>query len=276
VLSGCRLPLGWIIVSRSASDYTYFDEPFACMAHRGGYVRAADAVRENSMYAFQTAVELGYRYLETDVHATRDGELIAFHDDQLDRVTDATGKINELSMAQIKQARIAGIDPIPTLAELLETFSQTRLNIDIKAPEAIEPLAETLRRHGAQQRVCVSSFSPARLRRFQRLTRGEVATGTSAAGVALAAYLPLVPGRLPSPGVCYQIPVAHELGGRLLPVFTRTLRANAAARGARVHVWTVNDPELMHRLIDLGVHGLISDRVDVLRQVAMDRGLWTG
>ena len=134
------------------------------LAHRGGSTYAPNVGRENTVHAFRQAVDLGYRYLETDVHATADGQLVAFHDDVLDRVTDACGAIAELPWGEISAARIHGVDAVPTLDELFETFPQARFNIDIKAPGAIEPLVEAIRRHGAIDRVCIGSFSDQRLR----------------------------------------------------------------------------------------------------------------
>lgn len=262
-------------VTRTASDFPYFDEPFAAMAHRGGYIDPADAPRENSLYAFGKAVEIGYRYLETDVHATSDGHLVAFHDDVLDRVTEATGRVSGLPFAAVREALIAGIDPIPTLDEVLDSFPQAKLNIDIKSPGAIEPLVATIRMHRAEARVCVSSFSPKRLRRFRRLMGPSVATGLSSDAVAFAAFAPRVPHVLPFRGVCFQIPTTQLVKGRTVPILTPALLATARAHDARVHVWTINDADQMHRLIDLGVDGLVTDRVDVLKQVAIDRGLWS-
>jgi glycerophosphoryl diester phosphodiesterase len=96
-----------------AADYAFFDVPFTAFAHRGGATYEPNLYRENSMHAFKQAVALGYRYLETDVHATRDGVLLAFHDALLDRVTDHTGAVADLSYAEVSEARIHGIDPIP-------------------------------------------------------------------------------------------------------------------------------------------------------------------
>ena len=89
-------------MNRPAGSYPYFDEPFALMAHRGGYLDEDDAPRENSLYAFGRAMEAGYRYLETDVHATSDGHLVAFHDQVLDRVTDASGTLAAMSFRQVR------------------------------------------------------------------------------------------------------------------------------------------------------------------------------
>ena len=112
---------------------------------------------------------MGYRYLETDVHATADGMLLAFHDLRLDRVTDQRGVIADLPMPRCEAARINGTEPIPLLSDLLEEFPDTRINIDVKAPGAIEPLAEVIRAHTAIDRVCVGSFSDRRLRAVRRL-----------------------------------------------------------------------------------------------------------
>ena len=115
-----------------AADYAFFDVPFAAFAHRGGATYEPNLYRENSLHAFKEAVALGYRYLETDVHATRDGVLLAFNDRVLDRVTDHTGAIAELTYAEIAEARIHGLDPIPRLSELLAEFPDVRFNVDVK------------------------------------------------------------------------------------------------------------------------------------------------
>lgn len=262
-------------MDRGASTFSFFDEPFACMAHRGGYLEPRDAGRENSLYAFGRAVEAGYRYLETDVHATRDGHLVAFHDDVLDRVTDATGLVAGLPFDALREARIDGQDPIPTLDEVLDAFPDVRLNIDIKAPGAIEPLVATIRAHNAEERVCVSSFSHARLGRFRRLMGRRVATGFAQPSVAWSAFVPLLPRLLPLSGQVFQVPIAHPIRSREVRILTRRLIETARAQDRRIHVWTINDAEQMHELIDLGVDGLVVDRIDLLRQVAIERGLWT-
>src|SRR3990170_5017497 len=119
-------------------------------AHRGG----ASEAPENTMPAFEHAIRLGYRYLETEVHVTSDGELLAFHDDRLDRVTDATGLIAALPWATVQRARVDGREPIPRFEDLLGAFPEARVNVDPKHDAAVEPLAEVLRRTGAAGRVC--------------------------------------------------------------------------------------------------------------------------
>ena len=116
-------------------SFPFLDHPGPIpFAHRGG----ASEAPENSLPAFQHAIDLGYRYLETDVHATADGVLVAFHDDVLDRVTDHQGRIDELTWAEVSRARIDGREPIPLLEDILATWPEARVNIDPKPDAAVD------------------------------------------------------------------------------------------------------------------------------------------
>jgi glycerophosphoryl diester phosphodiesterase len=250
------------------------------IAHRGG----AGSAPENTAAAFETAVALGYRSLETDAHITRDGVLVAFHDERLDRVTDRAGAIAELELADVEQAdagyaftpdgggsfpfRGRGVR-VPRLEELLLRWPEVRWTIDPKADACVVPLARLLDRAGAWERVCVGSFSDARLRRIRALGRGRACTsmGPRAVGVAVAAARI---GAIPRLGAdCLQVPLRH---GRLPIVTPRFVRA-AHRRGLPVHVWTVNDEPTMHALLDLGVDGILTDRLELLRDVFAARDL---
>jgi glycerophosphoryl diester phosphodiesterase len=248
--------------------YPYLDHegPIA-MAHRGGALHPANLGYENSMHAFEHAVGLGYRYLETDLHATSDGVVIAFHDHRLDRVTDRTGVISQLPWSEVRKARINGHEPIPLLSEVLERFPAIRLNLDIKADNGVLPAAEVLRKMDAIDQVCVSSFSQARVWRIRRELGERLATGFGQQEIARLRFAPF---RLNSPGACLQIP---EVFGRIR-VLTPGLLRRAHALGKQVHVWTIDDPAAMHRLLDAGVDGLITDRTDLLRDVLIERGQW--
>lgn len=239
------------------------------MAHRGGALHPDNVGYENSMHAFGHAVGLGYRYLETDLHATSDGVVVAFHDHRLDRVTDRAGVIAELPWSEVSKARINGHEPIPLLSEVLDTWPDARLNLDIKADNGVEPAAELLQKLNAVDRVCVSSFSQARVRRIRRLLGERLATGFGRDEIVRLRFSPFPPVR--PGGACVQIP---EVYGRL-KVLTPGLLRRAHAAGRQVHVWTVDDPAAMHRLLDAGVDGLITDRTDLLRDVLIDRGQWT-
>jgi len=249
--------------------YPYLDHdgPIA-MAHRGGAKHPDNIGYENSLHAFQNAVDLGYRYLETDLHATSDGVVIAFHDDKLDRVTDRTGVIAELPWSEVSQAKINGHEPIPRLDELLEHFPDTRFNLDIKAEGGLEPAATVLRAANAIDRICVSSFSQSRVNRIRKLLGPRLCTGYGDWETALIRFLPFA---LPSRGACLQIPERYGA----LRVLTPGLVRRAHSRGKQAHAWTIDDPDTMRRLLDAGVDGIITDRTDLLRDVLKERGQWS-
>jgi glycerophosphoryl diester phosphodiesterase len=259
-----------------ASDYAVLDYPGPIpFAHRGGALLATNTGLENSLLAFQHAVELGYRYLETDVHATCDGVLLAFHDKTLDRVTDGRGRIARMSYAEVRRARIGGREPIPTLAQLLGAWPDVRVNVDVKEANAIEPLVATLRDLRAADRVCVASFSTRRIAKVRARLGPRVATALGPVGVAGLRLLPAP--RLRSLVLAASVP-AVQVPPRLghVPLVTADFVARAHALGKHVHVWTVDDPAEMARLLDLGVDGVMTDRIDTLREVLVDRGQWLG
>jgi glycerophosphoryl diester phosphodiesterase len=242
------------------------------IVHRGG---AAEA-HENTAAAFQRCVDLGFRYVETDVRATSDGVLLAFHDRSLDRVTNLTGRIDDLTYEEVAQARIGGTEPIPLLRDLLADFPDVRFNIDAKHPATSRPLVEVLAVADALDRVCLASFSDARLRWLRSALGPGVCTALgprevgqlklASVGGPLARLLP----RLPATARCVQVPV----GPGLLPLVDRRFVDMAHDRGLVVHVWTVDDATVMHRLLDLGVDGIMTDRPAVLRDVLLQRGQW--
>lgn len=263
---------------RPRTGYPCLDAPsenpraVLAFAHRGGAYHPDLEGLENTRAAFDHAVALGYDFLETDVHLTRDGVLLAFHDEALDRVTDRTGRVADLDLAEIRLARIGGREEIPTLESLLVDYASVRFNVDLKSAQAVAPLAEMIDRLGAVDRVCVGSFSHRRLRAFRRLTRDRVAT--SASPVETAAHR-LLPRRLAQALVgrrfaAFQVP--HRRG-RFVVVTERFVR-RAHALGAQVHVWTVDDPAEMEILLDRGVDGLITDRTDLLKDVLVARDQW--
>jgi glycerophosphoryl diester phosphodiesterase len=269
------------VSSRSAppaTGFRYLDtvcEPpgsVIAMAHRGGAAHPDLSGLENTAHAFDHAVALGYRYLETDVHATTDGVLLAFHDSSLHRVTGTPGEIGRLRAADVAAALIAGEHPVPTLASLFEAFPACRFNIDIKSATAVRPLAELVLATGSEDRVCVGSFSQGRTDAFRRATGGRVATAATPAEVVAFRSLPaarLARAVARRPAV---LQVPHRRGR--LSVVTSGLVRRAHAAGVHVHVWTIDSPAEMHALLDLGVDGLITDRTDVLKQVLLDRGQW--
>jgi glycerophosphoryl diester phosphodiesterase len=241
-------------------------------AHRGGAAHAP----ENSWAAFEHAVKLGYAYLETDARATSDGKLVAFHDRTLDRVTDATGPLSGLSSREVAALRVLGTEPVPLLEDLIAAWPDVRFNIDLKDAPGIRLLPEVLRRTGAWDRVCVTSFSGNRLRTARGLLDHPVCMATSPTAIAgvrcnvgtserwpqirlLASFLARACVR------CAQVP------GR---VATGTFVRRAHALGLDVHVWTINDRTEMIRYLDLGADGIMTDEIETLRDVLIERGQW--
>ncbi|MER5795880.1 glycerophosphodiester phosphodiesterase [Streptomyces sp. NPDC001980] len=248
--------------------HPYLDHPGPiAFAHRGG---AADGL-ENTVAQFRRAVELGYRYIETDVHATADGRLVAFHDDTLDRVTDGAGRIADLPWEDVRHARVAGREPLPLFEELLEEFPDVRWNVDAKAEPALRPLLDLIEKTDSYNRVCVGSFSEARVLRAQRLAGPRLATSFGTRGVVgLRLRSWGLPASVRRSAVAAQVPESQSG----VPVVDRRFVRAAHARGLHVHVWTINEPERMNRLLDLGVDGIMTDHIDTLREVMQKRGVW--
>ncbi|WP_411375128.1 glycerophosphodiester phosphodiesterase [Arthrobacter sp. MPF02] len=260
----------------------YFDNADAdgnqlpiAMAHRGF---SRDGL-ENSMAAFRAAAAMGYRYLETDVHTTSDGVLLLFHDSTLDRVTDGGGKVSELPAAAVGKVRIGGREPIPTFDELVTALPGARLNLDVKDWNSVRSTAAAIERHQAHDRVLVTSFSDLRRRAVLKLLSRPVAASAGVASITAFTLLgPVLPGplfrrlmRRVLGGVqALQVP-ARRAG---IEVVTPGFLRRAHRLGLMVHVWTINDPAEMQRLLDLGVDGLVTDRADLLRDILAQRGGW--
>lgn len=268
-------------VTRPRTGYAYLDQALEhprgvlAVAHRGGAYHPDLEGLENTLTAFRHAVDLGYTYLETDVHATRDGVLFAFHDALLDRVTEQRGAVAGLTSAEVAAVTVGGREQIPTMASLLEEFPSARFNIDLKSDAAVEPLAGLVVAAGAETRVCVGSFSQKRIRRFRSLVGAEVAVSagpTEVARVRLAPHAAVSRLLLARHAPVLQVPVRRNG----VTVLTPGLVRRAHALGMHVHVWTVDEPREMHDLLDLGVDGLMTDRTDLLRDVLLARGQWTG
>ena len=248
-----------------------FPRPHA-FAHRGGAAHAP----ENSWTAFEHAVKLGYAYLETDARATSDGKLMAFHDRTLDRATDGSGPIGSRTYREVSALRVAGSEPIPLIEDLLGAWPDVRFNIDLKDEPGIALLAGVLRRTRAWDRVCLTSFSGSRLRTARGLLDRPVCMATSPAVIAAvlctigAAAERRQTGLLARRLAQWQVRCAQVPGKVASASFVR----RAHALGLDVHVWTINDRAEMGRLLDLGADGIMTDDIETLREVLIERGQW--
>jgi glycerophosphoryl diester phosphodiesterase len=238
------------------------------IAHRGGAALAA----ENTSSAFARSYALGLRCLETDVRITADGALVAFHDATLRRVTGRRGRVAAHTLDELRAIPVLGGDPILPLAELLATYPDCRFIIDVKDRAAVTPLAALLRRTGAAARVCAAGAWDQWLLDLREQVGAQVTTALSWRALT-ALVTSSRPPRAPlDPGAGCYAHVPLRLGR--WRVFGDGLVPRAHDSGIKVVVWTVNDPSTMHRLLDVGVDGIITDRPDLLREVLIRRGQW--
>jgi len=237
------------------------------LAHRG---LALDAP-ENTLLAFASAAAVGATYIETDVHVTRDGVAVIAHDPTLRRVAARDVAVVELTIAELRRVDLGQGQAFCSLEEALDGFPDLRFNIDVKVEDAAAPALSALERTRAASRVLLTSFSDRRRRRLGRAAP-DVVTSAGRAGVIRS----LLAARLGSPGalgaalrgaVALQVP---ERAGRVQVVTPRFVET-AHRAGAEVHVWTVNDPADMTRLLDLGVDGIVTDRADVALPLVASR-----
>ncbi|MBO0691349.1 MAG: glycerophosphodiester phosphodiesterase [Acidimicrobiaceae bacterium] len=254
-----------------AARFAFLDHPGPIpFAHRGGALEAP----ENTVASFAHALSLGYRYLETDVRATRDGVVVAFHDAILDRVSERSGAIEELTWSDLARVELAGGERVSALDELLERWPEARWNIDAKHDSAVDPLIKVIRRTGSLDRVCLTSFSDRRITRIRQGLGPAACTGMgplALAGLRLGSLLcgRLGPGRPLSAGAA-QIPLRQGP----IPMAEWSFLAGAHRAGVAVHVWTIDDEATMDHLLDLGVDGIMTDRPSLLRAVLIRRRLW--
>jgi glycerophosphoryl diester phosphodiesterase len=250
---------------------SFLDHPGPlAFAHRGG---AAEAP-ENSLAAFTHAYALGYRWFETDVQATADGELVLFHDRTLRRAAETRGDPAALRLAELDallRRHAPEVGGALRLVDLASAFPDARLNIDPKHDAAVPLLARLVRAERLQDRVCLASFSDARLQWLRAALGPAVLTALGPREV-LALVAAARRGRpyLGRGGRVVQV----APGWRRVRLVDDRLLATAHDARLPVHVWTVDDAAAMHRLLDQGVDGIMTDHPSVLRDVLVDRGAW--
>jgi glycerophosphoryl diester phosphodiesterase len=241
--------------------------PPRILAHRGLAIEAP----ENTLLAFLHALALGITHLETDVRATSDGVAVLSHDPDLERLTGVATPILALSSQELRRVRLPEGQEVATLREALAAFPDARFNIDIKSDEALIPTIESIRAERATNRVLVTSFDDRRRRAAVAALPG-VATSASSRGVLAAAAASRLPFRTAGQRTLASVQalqVPERFHG--VPIVTPRLLDRAHEHGVEVHVWTVNSPSDMGRLLAMGVDGLITDRADLALAVLRER-----
>jgi glycerophosphoryl diester phosphodiesterase len=252
------------------SSYPFLAGPTPlAFAHRGG----AAYGDENTVAAFDRAVALGYRYLETDVRATADGVVVVFHDDTLDRMLGRGQRVDQLRWADLAAIRAGGEMVVPRLDAVLDAWPRVRFNIDVKSDDAVAPVVDVVQRTAALPRVLLAAFSDARTARLRAALGPRLATSLGRRGVArlwAASRLDGGAARLARGVAAAQVP---PRAGRLT-VVDRRFVGYAHRLGLQVHVWTIDTPDEMNHLLDLDVDGIMTDHIGVLRDVYAARGHW--
>ena len=265
--------------------YRDFSSPLV-IAHQGG-----DGIWPgDTMYAFEKAVEIGSDVLEMDAHITKDGQIVLMHDEEVDRTTDGSGLIEDLTLDELKRLDAAfrwsnddgktfpyrgqGIQ-VPTLEELFQKFPQMRYVIEIKLTQnpIDKPLCDLIRKHNMQDKVLIASFHDEVMQNF-RLTCPEIATSASRTEVRNFVLL----GKVFLSGFIaphYQSiqPPYDPKESMNIPIMTERFIWEAHAKNVKVEPWTVDDPELMRQYIDWGVDGIMTDRPDLMIEVLKELGL---
>ena len=256
-------------MSPAAHPYLQPPRPRA-FAHRGWHVGEREGL-ENTLAAFTRAVAEGYAYVETDVHATSDGVLVVHHDATLRRVAGRDEALRSVRWSDLAGVRVGGRERLPRLEEVLEALPDTRFNVDLKSAGGLAPMLALLEDDDVAARVAVASTEDRRLDPVRARFGDRVVTGVAARGALRLRVRSLLPGPL-----ARAVSVAGDMAqlparlGALPVVDTASVRA-AHAAGIEVHVWTVDEAAEMHRLLDLGVDGLMTDRPDLLLEVLRER-----
>ena len=268
------------LLARPAAEYPFFaqfEQRPLVMAHRGG--RALWP--ENTIYAFERAVELGVDVLEMDIHTTADGVPVVMHDDTVDRTTNGSGPIHSLTLEELKELD-AGYDwspddgqtfphrgqgiTVPTLEEVFAAFPNVPLNIEIKQeePSLVAPFCQLIREHDMVERVLVASFHEETIDEF-RTTCPDVATSTSTSETVVLFVLSrlFLEATYGAPAEAAQVPEYRSGLHVLAPRFIDA----AHNRGLEVHAWTINEGDDMQRMVSLGVDGIITDYPDRLLEL---------
>ncbi len=260
------------------------DRPLV-MAHRGDQASAP----ENTILALENAVKMGADVIETDVRITKDEQLVLFHDESVDRTTDGSGKISDLTLDELKTLdfgwkfsqdggktypfRGKGLTVV-TLKEAFLKFPEIAFNIDIKDEDPVVPdlLARIIKEHDREDSVIVASFHPRQVERIRTLLP---TLKTAAHPLEVKRFVTLLTVRIPHFFIrnlsysAFQVPL--EYGGRR--IVTKRFIRMAHRKNILVHVWTINNRKTMKHLIKSGVDGIFTDKPSLLIEVLKEFGL---
>ena len=269
----------------ASSYYRNIERPLV-IAHQGG-----DGIWPgDTMFAFENAVKIGVDVLEMDAHITKDRQIVLMHDEEVDRTTNGTGLVEDLTLDELKQLDAAykwsnddgNTFPfrgqriqVPTLEELFQTFPQMHYVIEIKLTRnpIDKPLCDLIREHNMQDNVVVASFHDEAMQNFRAICP-EVATSASRSEVTTFVLLgKIFLSGLVAPQYESIQPPYDPAESKNIPIMTRRFIREAHAKNIAVEPWTVDDPELMKQYIEWGVDGIMTDRPDLMVEVLKQMGI---
>ena len=238
----------------------YQSKPFVALSHRGNSYKYV----ENSFEAFKSVVDMGFEYIETDLRKTLDNEIVTFHDRDLKRLFNINLKVENLTFAEINKFFSAKNCKLLTLKETLINFPQTKFNIDLKSKEVIKETIKIVKELKAFERVCFASFNSSHT--------DEVLTDSSTAIVSMGmkdvAYFKFF-NYLRKDSKILQVP----LNWKGINILNNKLIRKAKDKDLFIHVWTINDRESISKLMDMGVHGIVTDKPELIMEIMKEKNL---
>lgn len=276
----------WPVPTQEKREYFNSNRPLV-MAHQGGKALAP----ESTMEAFEKAAHLDVDVIDFDVHLTKDGNLMAIHDPTVDRTTDGTGKVKDMTAKEIQQldagAHFQAVDgsypyqgkgvSIPTVGEVFDAFPDMKWNIEIKdtnEPDQYKAAAvklwELITEYELEEKVVIASFDQEIIEMVLNVSNGNALTAGGKSEVAQFVVLHklFLNGAYRTDIDAIEIPI-EQYGINLVD---RKLIDGAHEQGIDVHYWTINEEKTMHALLDAGADGILTDRPDVLLDVLYERG----
>ena len=242
------------------------NDQFMAFAHRGG----TEFAPENTYEAFSSAVGIGYKYLETDVHPNADNKLMAFHDSSVDRVTNYKGKICNFTSSELKKIKVKEKFQIPFLEDLIESFSKSFFSIDMKSDQSVKPLIKLIKSMNAVDRVCFASFSQDRIDYVRDEFDNKCITSMGPREIIKTKISSIINFKQKIIPKISSLPISRyriKLLNKRHINFLKSLNIKVIA-------WTINDVEAINKLIDLGVDGIMTDNISVLKKILIKKNIW--
>ena len=238
----------------------YQNNSFIGLSHRGN----SKEFIENSFEAFNSVVQMGYKYIETDLRMTLDREVIAFHDLDLKRLFGIDVKVNDLTFNEISILFKEKNCKLLTLEDALKSFPDINFNIDLKDNEVTKDSVDIVSNLNAFHRVCFASFNSARTKKVLEFNDNAIVS-MGMRDVARFKFFKIHNKNIK----IIQIPLIWKG----IKVLTKNLINKAHEKGLFIHVWTINDKKTINKLISAGVNGIITDDPKLLMEIMREKNL---